>query len=433
MPNVVDRLGGASSSLAFKAPCRLATTANITLSGYQTIDGTLPTSSEHVDLRRILVKDQTATATNGIYIMDTGAWVRAKDFDSVNDIRQGTRIYVFGGSTQSGTYLVTSAVDPSTFTLDTTGITIAEVGTFDQTTSALGMASGGVISWDSGDVTITHSSSALAFAGAGAGYSFDNGVTLSSAFTVSGAVTLSSAVTINALTVSSAATVSGAFTASSAATFSGTVIASTNVLVGSTAAVPFDAATNAKVQSNATDATNGFSAARFSADTSPARLTLLKSRNATIGSHTVVQSGDTIGEIRASGSDGTIFSQAALILFQVDGTPGSSDMPGRVVVQTSSDGSATPSEKFRADSTGVVLTGPVQAVSGTTITQGGVAGRGILLFGSTTFGIYAGSSAPAIAAGIGSLYLRDDGASSLTRAYINNAGTTTWVALLTTA
>src|SRR5262245_49712657 len=108
MPNIVDRLAGAQSSLAFKAPCRLATTTNITLEDFQTIDGVLPTSTEHVDLRRILVFHQTDAAENGIYVMDDGAWERTKDFDGINDFRQGTRVYVYGGSANSGTYLVTS-------------------------------------------------------------------------------------------------------------------------------------------------------------------------------------------------------------------------------------------------------------------------------------------------------------------------------------
>ena len=235
MPNVVDRLSGASSSLAFKAPCRLATTANITLSGYQTIDGVLPTSSEHADLRRILVKDKTATADNGIYIMDTGAWTRTKDFDGANDFRTGTRIYVYAGSTQSGTYIVTSSMDPDTFDIDTDTITIAEAGTFDQTTSALGIASGGVISFNSGDVTITHSANALAFAGASSGYTFDSGITASSAVSVTGTITASSAVNVTgAITASSAVTVAGTLTVNGAAV-SSAITASGPVLVNSLA------------------------------------------------------------------------------------------------------------------------------------------------------------------------------------------------------
>lgn len=126
--NMVDRLGGASSALAFKAPCRLGTTANITLEGFQTVDGVLPPSGdsiEHPDLRRILVKNQTDAAQNGIYIMDVGTWARAKDFDSVIDIRQGTRVYVYSGSTQSGGYIVTSSVDPSSFEIDDDDIDFA--------------------------------------------------------------------------------------------------------------------------------------------------------------------------------------------------------------------------------------------------------------------------------------------------------------------
>jgi hypothetical protein len=129
--NVTDRLAGASSSLAFKAPCRVATTANITLSGYQTIDGVLPTSTEHADLRRILVKNQTNGYENGIYVMDTGAWVRARDFDGVNDFRRGTWVFVWGGSTQSGAFRVTSSVDPDSFVIDTDTITFTSVTTTD--------------------------------------------------------------------------------------------------------------------------------------------------------------------------------------------------------------------------------------------------------------------------------------------------------------
>lgn len=120
--NMVDRLAGASSSLAFKAPCRVATTTNITLSGLQAIDGVTPTVSEHPDLRRILVKNQNLPAENGIYVCDTGPWLRALDFDSVVDFREGTRVYVYEGSTQFGAYVVSSDMDPETFEIDADNI-----------------------------------------------------------------------------------------------------------------------------------------------------------------------------------------------------------------------------------------------------------------------------------------------------------------------
>ena len=76
------------------------------------------------------------------------------------------------------------------------------------------------------------------------------------------------------------------------------------------------------------------------------------SRNATVGSQTVVNSSDVLGAIRFSGSDGTNFVRGAQIAGVVDGTPGTNDMPGRLIFSTSADGSATPTERMRLDSAG---------------------------------------------------------------------------------
>lgn len=96
---IVDRLDGLSSSVAIKGPCRVATTANITLSGTQTIDGVLVAVGD-----RVLVKNQTTTSENGIYYVDTGAWRRTKDFARSNDIVVGTQIFITSGTlySQSG-------------------------------------------------------------------------------------------------------------------------------------------------------------------------------------------------------------------------------------------------------------------------------------------------------------------------------------------
>jgi hypothetical protein len=57
-----------------KAPVKAATTANIALSGLQTIDGVALAAGD-----RVLVKNQTYEQKNGIYIVATGDWPRAKD------------------------------------------------------------------------------------------------------------------------------------------------------------------------------------------------------------------------------------------------------------------------------------------------------------------------------------------------------------------
>ena len=83
-----------------------------------------------------------------------------------------------------------------------------------------------------------------------------------------------------------------------------------------------------------------------------AEVVLGRSKSATLGTNTIVASGDLIGRILAVGADGgTGFDPAASIAFEVDATPGAAtDMPGRIVFLTSPDGSQTQTEVFRVDS-----------------------------------------------------------------------------------
>lgn len=99
-----DRTGSIAGQLAIKAPVDVATTANITLSGEQTIDGVLTSES------RILVKDQTDTTLNGIYDTSSGAWTRALDFDGARDAVKGLIVGITGGTVGANkTYRLTTA------------------------------------------------------------------------------------------------------------------------------------------------------------------------------------------------------------------------------------------------------------------------------------------------------------------------------------
>lgn len=79
----------------YKDNVAAATTANITLSGIQTID----TVTGAADLR-ILVKDQTTQTENGIYLMKSGAWVRTIDADLGIQIEWS--VVPVSGGTQAG-------------------------------------------------------------------------------------------------------------------------------------------------------------------------------------------------------------------------------------------------------------------------------------------------------------------------------------------
>jgi hypothetical protein len=92
---------------------------------------------------------------------------------------------------------------------------------------------------------------------------------------------------------------------------------------------------------------------RYSADAGGAYIELHKSRNATPGSQTIVQTGDVLGGLIWRGSDGTAFRDAGYISLAVDGTPGASDMPTRIDFWVAPDGSAIPTRNWQMLSTGL--------------------------------------------------------------------------------
>jgi hypothetical protein len=98
----------------------------------------------------------------------------------------------------------------------------------------------------------------------------------------------------------------------------------------------------------------GASVSRFSADAAGPALTLSKSRSATTGNNTIVQSNDFIGAIGFRAADGSSYVAAASITCEVDGTPGANDMPARIVLSTTADGASSPAERMRIRNNGAV-------------------------------------------------------------------------------
>ncbi len=114
--NYVD---GIAQGVSWKNPVLCATTASITLSGEQTIDGITTSAS------RILVKNQSTASANGIYVTASGAWSRSTDAATWAELNSAA-VLIEEGSTQADTaYVCTS--DPGG-TLGTTSVAFVQFG-----------------------------------------------------------------------------------------------------------------------------------------------------------------------------------------------------------------------------------------------------------------------------------------------------------------
>lgn len=94
-------------------------------------------------------------------------------------------------------------------------------------------------------------------------------------------------------------------------------------------------------------------------------------------------------------------------------------------------GATRPRDYFGAGK--ITLGGTPIVEAATAIPAGGSAGKGYRFSSTSNFGVFFGSGVPTLAAAQGSLYIRSDGSSTSTRAYINTNGSTTWTAITTAA
>lgn len=108
-----------SQGLVIKPAVRVATTANITLSGAQTIDGISAIAGD-----RVLVKAQTTASQNGLYLVASGSWTRTTDFDTSAKAALGSFVFVEEGSTLADTGWVLS--NDGAITLGTTSLTFVQ-------------------------------------------------------------------------------------------------------------------------------------------------------------------------------------------------------------------------------------------------------------------------------------------------------------------
>lgn len=111
---------GSAAGIDPKEAVRAATTANITLSGTQTVDGVALAAGA-----RVLVKNQTTASENGIYVVAAGAWTRPADASGSN-LTNGALVLSTGGTTNAGTQWYLQTPDP--ITVGTTALTWTQFG-----------------------------------------------------------------------------------------------------------------------------------------------------------------------------------------------------------------------------------------------------------------------------------------------------------------
>lgn len=110
-----------AQGLNLKASCLVATTANLAaLSGLLTIDGVTVAAGD-----RVLVKNQTLSQNNGIYVAASGAWTRSSDMDTWAEVPSAFT-FIQQGSTQADTGWV--CISDAGGTLGTTPITWTQFG-----------------------------------------------------------------------------------------------------------------------------------------------------------------------------------------------------------------------------------------------------------------------------------------------------------------
>ena len=118
-----------------KASCVVATTANITLSGTQTIDGIAVSVGD-----RVLVKDQSTASQNGIYLCASSTWTRTTDANTWDEL-VAAFTFIEKGTTQANNGYISTITAGGT--LGTTAVTFAQFSGAGQITAGAGLTKTG--------------------------------------------------------------------------------------------------------------------------------------------------------------------------------------------------------------------------------------------------------------------------------------------------
>lgn len=129
-----------SQGMSINASVRVATTANIVLTGLQTVDGVALE-----EYSRVLVARQTDPIQNGIWSASTGAWTRTLDASQGSEIREGTIVPVDEGTTHGNSLQVCVEVSPQPWQPDVSATTWSRMVSVADLTAGSGLAMSGTI------------------------------------------------------------------------------------------------------------------------------------------------------------------------------------------------------------------------------------------------------------------------------------------------
>jgi hypothetical protein len=176
LAKVEELIGDALSQNGYKGAVKVATTANITLSGAQTIDGVAVVGGD-----KVLVKNQASGVNNGVYdVRNDTTWTRSEVM-AVGSSAAGAVVYVTQGTTNANVWFICTN-DVGSDVVGTNSLVFSTIGTgdvvgpasstdnamvrFDGTTGKL-VQNSVVITDDTGNMTGVNSLTTTAFVAAG--------------------------------------------------------------------------------------------------------------------------------------------------------------------------------------------------------------------------------------------------------------------------
>lgn len=130
---ITDRRGRPLVTGPWRGNCRALAATNITLSGLQTVDGVALAVGD-----RVMAALQTNLANCGVYVVRTGAWTRALDFDSEATIKSLSYVGIEEGTLYKRTTWECKNVPP--IVVGTTALTISRVIIVAELSSLVGVA-----------------------------------------------------------------------------------------------------------------------------------------------------------------------------------------------------------------------------------------------------------------------------------------------------